>query len=172
MSTMPGDSLLSAAFIGYAGYFDQTMRHNLFHAWTEHLLQANIKFRGDLARVEYLSTVDERMNWQSNSLPVDDLCTENAIMLKVDQRKNSYVDDMLIFFFLAFQSIPAHHWSIGTGHRVHSSTICWQEDHSNFLPWWCVQKESRKLSTIWKPTACPRCWELWSYSQPSTEQVS
>ena len=83
MSTMPGDCLLSAAFLAYAGYFDQAMRNNLFLAWTTHLQQAGIEFRHDLARVEYLSTVDERLQWQQNSLPVDDLCTENAIMLKV-----------------------------------------------------------------------------------------
>lgn len=83
MSTMPGDSLISAAFVTYAGYFDQSMREQLFNAWTVHLQQANIRFRQDLARVEYLSSVDERMQWQANSLPVDDLCTENAIMLKV-----------------------------------------------------------------------------------------
>ena len=83
MSTMPGDCLLSAAFITYAGYFDQAMRRNLFFSWTTHLQQAGIEFRSDLARVEYLSSVDERLNWQRNSLPVDDLCTENAIMLKV-----------------------------------------------------------------------------------------
>ena len=80
---MPGDCLLSAAFITYAGYFDQAMRRNLFFAWTTHLQQAGVEFRSDLARVEYLSSVDERLQWQRNSLPVDDLCTENAIMLKV-----------------------------------------------------------------------------------------
>lgn len=41
-----------------------------------------IQFRPDLALTEYLSTADERLRWQANSLPSDDLCTENAIMLK------------------------------------------------------------------------------------------
>lgn len=40
------------------------------------------KFRTDIARTEYLSNADERLRWQANSLPADDLCTENAIMLK------------------------------------------------------------------------------------------
>ncbi|XP_077971534.1 cytoplasmic dynein 1 heavy chain 1-like isoform X1 [Styela clava] len=92
MSTMPGDSLISAAFVSYAGYFDQSMREQLFHAWTTHLQQANIRYRPDLARVEYLSTVDERMQWQANSLPVDDLCTENAIMLKRFNRYPLIID--------------------------------------------------------------------------------
>lgn len=56
-----------------------------------HLLQLQVfihpnsvllQFRTDIARTEYLSNADERLRWQANSLPADDLCTENAIMLK------------------------------------------------------------------------------------------
>lgn len=43
MSTIAGDCLLSAAFITYAGYFDQQMRQNLFTTWSHHLQQANIQ---------------------------------------------------------------------------------------------------------------------------------
>ncbi|MGH0183385.1 UNVERIFIED_CONTAM: hypothetical protein FKN15_012033, partial [Acipenser sinensis] len=82
MSTIAGDCCLSAAFIAYAGYFDQQMRQNLFTTWSHHMQQANIQFRTDIARTEYLSNADERLRWQANSLPADDLCTENAIMLK------------------------------------------------------------------------------------------
>jgi len=87
MGTIAGDVLLSAAFLAYAGYFDQQMRQNLWSTWSSHMEQAGIKFRSDLARTEYLSTADERMLWQSNNLPADDLCTENAVMLK---RYNRY----------------------------------------------------------------------------------
>lgn len=34
---------MSAAFIAYAGYFDQQMRQNLFTTWSHHLQQANIQ---------------------------------------------------------------------------------------------------------------------------------
>ena len=54
---------------------------------SSHLVQAGISFRQDLARTEYLSNADDRLQWQANSLPADDLCTENAIML---QRFNRY----------------------------------------------------------------------------------
>ncbi|CAK8687664.1 unnamed protein product [Clavelina lepadiformis] len=90
--TMPGDCLLSAAFIAYAGFFDQAMRQSLFLTWKSHLQQAGIEFRPDLARIEYLSAVDERLLWQQNSLPVDDLCTENAIMLKRFNRYPLIID--------------------------------------------------------------------------------
>uniref|UniRef100_A0A8C3ASK7 Cytoplasmic dynein 1 heavy chain 1 n=1 Tax=Cyclopterus lumpus TaxID=8103 RepID=A0A8C3ASK7_CYCLU len=92
MSTIAGDCLLSAAFISYAGYFEQQMRQNLFTTWSHHLQQANIQFRTDIARTEYLSNADERLRWQANSLPADDLCTENAIMLKRFNRYPLIID--------------------------------------------------------------------------------
>ncbi|RXG52852.1 Dynein heavy chain, cytoplasmic [Armadillidium vulgare] len=82
MSTIIGDVLLSSAFLAYGGYFDQQFRQNLFTNWCTHLLQANIQFRPDIARTEYLSNPDERLRWQASALPTDELCTENAIMLK------------------------------------------------------------------------------------------
>lgn len=87
MSTLPGDCLLAAAFVAYAGYFDQEMRGNLESAWKDRLNEAQINYRKSLAQSEYLSTVDKRMEWQQNELPVDDLCIENAIML---ERYNRY----------------------------------------------------------------------------------
>ena len=41
---------------------------------------------------QYLSTADERLEWQANSLPADDLCTENAIMLKRFNRYPLIID--------------------------------------------------------------------------------
>ncbi|VDN21510.1 unnamed protein product [Gongylonema pulchrum] len=81
MDSLIGDALLSAAFLAYSGYYDQQLRDLLFHHWTVFVEQAEIKHRSDLARVEYLSSVDERLEWSKNGLPVDELCTENAIML-------------------------------------------------------------------------------------------
>ncbi|XP_018494643.2 dynein heavy chain, cytoplasmic [Galendromus occidentalis] len=92
MSTISGDVLLGSAFLAYAGYFDQSYRHNLFNTWCIHLQQAAINFRQDIARTEYLSTADERLRWQANSLPSDHLCTENAIMLKRFNRYPLIID--------------------------------------------------------------------------------
>ncbi|KAH6926569.1 hypothetical protein HPB50_019808 [Hyalomma asiaticum] len=92
MSTISGDVLLGSAFLAYAGYFDQQYRQNLFNNWCAHLQQAGIHFRLDLARTEYLSTADERLRWQANALPTDDLCTENAIMLKRFNRYPLIID--------------------------------------------------------------------------------
>ncbi|XP_033735277.1 cytoplasmic dynein 1 heavy chain 1-like isoform X2 [Pecten maximus] len=92
MATIIGDVLLSSAFMAYAGYFDQQMRRNLFTSWSSHLQQAHIQFRADLARVEYLCNADERLRWQANTLPADDLCAENAIMLKRFNRYPLIID--------------------------------------------------------------------------------
>ncbi|XP_017053188.1 dynein heavy chain, cytoplasmic isoform X2 [Drosophila ficusphila] len=92
MSTIVGDVLLSAAFIAYGGYFDQHYRLNLFTTWSQHLQAASIQYRADIARTEYLSNPDERLRWQANALPTDDLCTENAIMLKRFNRYPLIID--------------------------------------------------------------------------------
>jgi len=92
MLTIAGDVLISAAFLAYAGYFDQQYRQTLFNSWCSHLTNAGVLYRQDLARTEYLSTADERLRWQSNALPTDDLCVENAIMLKRFNRYPLIID--------------------------------------------------------------------------------
>lgn len=53
---------------------------------------ANIKFKPELSLTEYLSTPDDRLSWQSKSLPSDTLRTENAIMLKRFDRYPLIID--------------------------------------------------------------------------------
>ncbi|KAL3074127.1 hypothetical protein niasHT_033335 [Heterodera trifolii] len=80
--TLVGDVLLSAAFLSYSGYYDQLLRDTLFQKWMGILESSQIMFRHELAHIEYLSTADERLQWNNNGMPTDELCTENAIMLK------------------------------------------------------------------------------------------
>lgn len=70
MDTLVGDALLTGSFLAYAGYFDQQLRDVLFHRWTDAVQAASIVYRHELARIEYLSTADDRLQWQKNSLPV------------------------------------------------------------------------------------------------------
>ncbi|KAF9454965.1 dynein heavy chain [Macrolepiota fuliginosa MF-IS2] len=92
MSTIVGDVLLSAAFLAYGGFFDQHYREIMWQEWSSHLADANIKFKQELAFAEYLSTADDRLSWQSKSLPSDNLTTENAIMLKRFNRYPLIID--------------------------------------------------------------------------------
>ncbi|KAF8592026.1 dynein heavy chain protein 1 [Ramaria rubella] len=92
MSTIVGDVLLSAAFVAYGGFFDQHYREGMWQEWSGHLADANIKYKPELSLTEYLSTPDDRLSWQSKSLPSDTLCTENAIMLKRFNRYPLIID--------------------------------------------------------------------------------
>ena len=92
MSTIVGDVLLSAAFLAYGGFFDQHYREIMWQEWLSHLAEANIKFKPELSFTEYLSTADDRLNWQSKSLPSDNLTTENAIILNRFNRYPLIID--------------------------------------------------------------------------------
>lgn len=92
MSTIAGDCLLSAAFLAYGGFFDQQYREAMWQGWASHLDQAGIKFKAELSLPEYLSTADDRLTWQSQALPADDLCVENAIMLQNFNRYPLIID--------------------------------------------------------------------------------
>lgn len=58
MLTIVGDVLLTSAFMAYAGYFDQSLRHNLYSSWSQHLQDANVAFRSDLAIFEVCTYID------------------------------------------------------------------------------------------------------------------
>jgi len=87
ISTIVGDVLVAAAFLAYGGLFDQQFRKAMTDDWLGHLALSGIQYKTPNPITEYLSTADERLNWHESRLPVDDLCTENAIIL---QRFNRY----------------------------------------------------------------------------------
>ncbi|KAB8270794.1 dynein heavy chain, N-terminal region 1-domain-containing protein [Aspergillus minisclerotigenes] len=87
INTLVGDVLIAAAFLAYAGFYDQQFRKAMVDDWVNQLVQSGISFKPHNPITEYLSNADERLTWQDHSLPVDDLCTENAIVLK---RYNRY----------------------------------------------------------------------------------
>jgi len=89
---MVGDVLLSASFLAYIGFFDHFYRGNLSAIWRETIGFNGIKFRGELSIIEFLSKPSERLIWKSHSLPQDDLCTENAIILKRFNRYPLVID--------------------------------------------------------------------------------
>uniref|UniRef100_A0A183BLW5 Dynein heavy chain, cytoplasmic n=2 Tax=Globodera pallida TaxID=36090 RepID=A0A183BLW5_GLOPA len=80
--TLVGDVLLSAAFLSYSGYYDQLLRETIFQKWMGILQSSQVVFRQELARIEYLSAADDRLQWNNYGMPKDELCMENAIMLK------------------------------------------------------------------------------------------
>ncbi|CAG8978577.1 hypothetical protein HYALB_00010542 [Hymenoscyphus albidus] len=92
IGTLVGDVLVAAAFLAYSGLYDQQFRKNMMEDWIHQLHMSGINYKQLNPVTEYLSTADERLKWQENSLPVDDLCTENAIVLKRFNRYPLIID--------------------------------------------------------------------------------
>ncbi|KAI2637206.1 cytoplasmic dynein heavy chain [Hypomontagnella submonticulosa] len=92
ISTLVGDVLVAAAFLAYSGLYDQTFRKAMMEDWLHQLHLSGVNFKPHNPVTEYLSTADERLSWQENTLPVDDLCTENAIILKRFNRYPLIID--------------------------------------------------------------------------------
>lgn len=92
ISTLVGDVLVASAFLAYSGLYDQQFRKNMMEDWLHQLHLSGINYKPHNPVTEYLSTADERLGWQENSLPVDDLCTENAIILKRFNRYPLIID--------------------------------------------------------------------------------
>ena len=87
METIVGDVFLASAFLAYGGLYDQQYRRTMLEDWSAHLSASGVLHKPSISMSEYLSTADERQQWHDHALPVDELCTENAIMLK---RYNRY----------------------------------------------------------------------------------
>lgn len=79
--SLPGDVLLSAAFISYSGFYNQQVRTQLLATWSNFLAGSGVSYQNANSVSNYLATGEERLKWHNNSLPPDDLCVENAIML-------------------------------------------------------------------------------------------
>lgn len=92
IGTIVGDVLVAAAFLAYSGLYDQQLRKAMLDDWLGQLGLSGIHYKMHNPVTEYLSNADERLKWQENGLPVDDLCTENAIILKRFNRYPLIID--------------------------------------------------------------------------------
>ncbi|KAA6397427.1 MAG: putative Cytoplasmic dynein 1 heavy chain 1, partial [Streblomastix strix] len=90
--TLCGDSLLSAGFLAYAGFFDDGVRSRLLHQWGTILNRFNIPVDQNYQPQDALSTEEERAEWASLSLSTDQLSIENAIILRRFRRFPLVVD--------------------------------------------------------------------------------
>ena len=83
LRNLVGDGLLMAAFLTYSGFFDFKTRLVLMEKWRNTLDILGIDCSGDdLGMVESLSKDSERLEWQSQGLPGDQLSLENGVILK------------------------------------------------------------------------------------------
>lgn len=83
LGNLVGDGLLMAAFLTYSGFFDFKTRLVLMEKWRNTLDILGIDCSGDdFGMVESLSKDSERLEWQSQGLPGDQLSLENGVILK------------------------------------------------------------------------------------------
>jgi dynein heavy chain 1 len=92
IQTLVGDVVIASAFLAYGGLYDQQFRKSMVDDWLHHMSQSGISCKSDGSVLGYLSSADERLEWQRHSLPADDLCMENAIMLKRFNRYPLIID--------------------------------------------------------------------------------
>jgi dynein heavy chain 1, cytosolic len=81
MSCLVGDCLFSAGLLTYIGFFDFYYRKYLQNEWKIKIDDVNIKMRLDMKFIEFLSKPSERLDWEKQGLPNDELCIENAIVM-------------------------------------------------------------------------------------------
>jgi len=83
LRNLVGDGLLMAAFLTYSGFFDFKTRLVLMEKWRHTLDILGIDCSGEeFGMVESLSKDSERLEWQSQGLPGDQLSLENGVILK------------------------------------------------------------------------------------------
>lgn len=92
MSTVAADSLLTAAYIAYCGFFDQQNRQSLWKMWLCCLQTSKVVTKPHLVFSDFMSTADDRAQWSAAGLPSDELCAENAIMLARAERYPLVID--------------------------------------------------------------------------------
>ena len=92
LAWMIGDCLLGASFITYGGFFDQHHRSILFTECQSLLRDLCIPFNEHFDTTTYLSTSKARLQWQSDGLPADELCMQNAIILNRFNRYPLLID--------------------------------------------------------------------------------
>lgn len=76
-----GNSIISAAFITYCGYFDQVRRVSLLDQWKNACKKFEIPFNYQLSISEFLSPYYDRTSWLEDGLKNDKMSIENATIL-------------------------------------------------------------------------------------------
>lgn len=88
-----GNALLSSAFITYCGFFDQSLREKTINLWKDLLKNDHISFSEDFQVSTFMASPETIVEWVNNKLPVDNLCTQNAVILSEQISKTPFVID-------------------------------------------------------------------------------
>lgn len=89
---LPGDCLLSIAFISYMGPFVSKYRESLMNLWTQTVIDMEIPNDPNYETKEFLSDAAIIRNWNIHGLPNDSLSTENGIIISRGSRWPLVID--------------------------------------------------------------------------------
>ncbi|CBH12406.1 dynein heavy chain, cytosolic, putative [Trypanosoma brucei gambiense DAL972] len=95
VSVLLGNCILAAASLTYFGYFDEYTRQSLLlPVWVQQLKNFKIRCTEEHSSgfVDYLVTPSQRLEWEQQGLPKDNLCAENAMILHRSRRYPLLID--------------------------------------------------------------------------------
>jgi hypothetical protein len=94
--TLVGDSLLSAAFVAYAGAFNAPLRAHLVHeCWLPDARRRGLPLAPAPAPLDLLADAGARARWAAEGLPVDSHSVENGAVVAASRRWPLLVDPQL-----------------------------------------------------------------------------
>ncbi|XP_030382586.1 dynein heavy chain 2, axonemal, partial [Scaptodrosophila lebanonensis] len=92
---LPGDCLLSIAFMSYLGAFDTKYREELLMRWAQLVKDLLIPATADLKIALFLSDAVSIREWNIQGLPADDLSTENGVIVTQGSRWPLIIDPQM-----------------------------------------------------------------------------
>lgn len=89
---IPGNSILSAGMIAYAGAFTSEYRQRLMKIWVPRMQELKIDFQSDTNLVNFLGKPVTIQQWNMAGLPKDDNSIENGIIIDKSRRWPLMID--------------------------------------------------------------------------------
>lgn len=92
LGNTPGDALVAAAFLSYAGPFDTQFRESLVSGWLARISEQAIPRSTTFSVASFLGDPSDVRDWQIQGLPSDDFSTENGVIVARGRRWPLMID--------------------------------------------------------------------------------
>ncbi|XP_044753245.1 dynein axonemal heavy chain 2 [Coccinella septempunctata] len=89
---LPGNCLLSTAFVSYLGPFVTVYRQQLMKLWIDEVMNQEIPCNNDFNIINFLTDPTLVREWNSQGLPADSFSTENGIIVAKSSRWPLLID--------------------------------------------------------------------------------
>ena len=87
-----GDVLVSAAFLSYAGPFNQAFRNQIIQDWRNDMIERNVPVTPGMDLISFLVDNTVIGEWNIQGLPTDELSTQNGILVTTGTRFPLLID--------------------------------------------------------------------------------